>query len=110
MHVALYVFALFCGISTIRATTIMDRARVKDRSFMFSTISGLSLLATFGLVGLGFLVYSWWTPVVAIFAMLLLVGIVVTRATHALFYKAVPVTGLVTIAVCAYGWLEWAGA
>ena len=110
MHIALYVFALFCGISTVRATTIMDRARVKDRSVIFSTISGLSLLATFAIVGLGFLLYSWWTPIVAIFAMSLLVGIVVTRATHGLFYKAVPVTGLVTIAVCAYGWLKWAGA
>ena len=88
----------------------MDRARVKDRSFIFSAISGLSLLATFAIVGLGFLIYSWWVPIVAIFAMLLLVGIIVTRATHALFYKAVPVTGLVTIALCAHGWLKWAGA
>ncbi len=110
MHIALYAFALFCGISAVRATTIMDRARVKDRSVIFSIISGLSLLATFAIVGLGFLLYPWWTPIVAIFAMSLLVGIVVTRATHALFYKAVPVTGLVTIAVCAYGWLKWAGA
>jgi len=110
MQIAAYAFALFCGISTVRATTIMDRARVKDRSFTFSIISGLSLLATFALFGLGFLIYSWWIPIVAIFALSLLVGIVVTRATHAIFYRAVPVTGLVTIALCAYGWLKWAGA
>jgi CHASE2 domain-containing sensor protein len=110
MQVALYALALFCGIATVRATTIMDRARVKDRSFAFSIISGLSLLATFGLVGLGFLIYEWWIPIVATLAMSLLVGIVVIRATHGFFYRAVPVTGLVTIAICAYGWLKWAGA
>jgi len=110
MHVALYTFALFCGIATARATTIMDRARVRDRSFAFSIISGLSLLATFATVGLGFLLYPWWIPIVTSFAMLLLVGLIVTRATHAFFYKAVPVTGLVTIAICGYGWLKWTGA
>ena len=109
MDVALYAFALFCGISTARATAIMDRAGVRDRTVAFSIISGLSFLATFAIVGLGFLLYPWWTPVVAGFAMALLVGVVVTRATHAFFYKAVPITGLVTIALCAYGWLEWAG-
>jgi CHASE2 domain-containing sensor protein len=110
MHVALYTFALFCGISTARATSIMDRAGVRDRTAVFSIISGLSFLATFATVGLGFLLYSWWTPIVASMAMALLVGVVVTRATHAFFYKAVPITGLVTIAICAYGWLKWAGA
>ncbi len=109
MQVALYALALFCGISTARATTIMDRARVRDRSVAFSIISGLSLLATFALVGLGFLIYEWWIPIVATFAMSLLVGIIVIRATHGFFYRAVPVTGLVTIALCAYGWLKWAG-
>jgi CHASE2 domain-containing sensor protein len=110
MHVALYTFALFCGISTARATSIMDRAGVRDRSVAFSMISGLSFLATFATVGLGFLLYSWWTPIVASLAMALLVGLIVTRTTHAFFYKAVPVTGLVTIGLCTYGWLEWAGA
>ena len=108
MNIALYALALFCGIATIRATAIMDRARVKDRSFIFSTISGLSLPATFALVGLGFLIYPWWIPVVAAFASALLVGIVLTRATHGFFYGAVPVTGLVAIGVCCYGWLTWA--
>ena len=110
MPISLYALALFCGIATVRATTIMDRARVKDRSVAFSMISGLSLLATFATVGLGFLLYPWSIPIVATFAMLLLVGIVVTRATHSFFYKAVPVTGLVSIALCGYGWLKWAGA
>jgi len=109
MDVTLYTFALFCGISTARATSIMDRARVKDRSFIFSFISGLSFLATFATIGLGFLLYEWWIPVVATFAMALLVGLIVIRATHSFFYKAVPVTGLVTIALSAYGWLKWAG-
>lgn len=89
---------------------MMDRAGVKDRSVTFSIISGLSLLATFATVGLGFLIYAWWIPIVASFAMAILVGLIVTRATHAFFYKAVPVTGLVTIAVCAYGWLTWVRA
>src|SRR5262245_61894645 len=110
MQVATYTFALFCGIATLRATAIMDRAGVKDRSRIFSLVSGLSLPATFGLVALGFLIYVWWTPIVATFAMLFLVAFTVTRATHAFFYKAVPITGLVAIAICAYGWLKWAGA
>lgn len=109
MHVALYTFALFCGIATARATTIMDRARVKDPNAVFSLISGLSLLATFALIGLGFLIYVWWIPIVAGFAMALLVGVLVRSATHALFYKLVPVTGLLAIATCGYGWLKWAG-
>jgi hypothetical protein len=109
MDVALYTFALFCGISTARATTIMDKARVKDPSAVFSVISSLSLLATFALIGLGFLIFVWWIPIVAGFAMALLVGLVVRRATHAFFYRAAPVTGLLTIAICGYGWLKWAG-
>jgi hypothetical protein len=110
MHIALYTFALFCGISTARATTIMDKARVKDRSVVFSIISSLSLLATFATAGLGFLIYPWWIPVVAGVAMSLLVGLIVIRATHSFFYAVVPLTGLVTIAICCYGWLKWAGA
>ncbi|HZF15040.1 MAG TPA: hypothetical protein VE046_03760 [Steroidobacteraceae bacterium] len=110
MSVTLYAIALLCGIATVRATVIMDRARVKDRSRVFSVISGLTLLATFATVGLGFLIYPWWIPVVAGFAMAFLVGLIVIRATHAFFYKAVPVTGLVAIALCGYGWIMWAGA
>jgi hypothetical protein len=110
MSIGLYTFALFCGIATVRATVIMDRARVRDRSLVFSIISSLSLLATFATVGLGFLLYPWWVPLVAGFAMAFLVGLVVIRATHAYFYKAVPVTGMITIALCGYGWLKWAGA
>ena len=109
MDVALYTFALFCGIATARATAIMDRAGVKARSVAFSLISGLSFLATLATVGLGFLLYSWWTPIVASLAMALLVGLIVTRATHAFFYKAIPITGFVTIALCGYGWVQWAG-
>lgn len=108
MSIPLYAVALFCGIATVRATVIMDRAGVKDRSRAFSVISGVTLLATFATVGLGFLLYRWWVPVLASCAMAFLVGLVVIRATHALFYKAVPVTGLVAIALCGYGWLKWA--
>jgi CHASE2 domain-containing sensor protein len=110
VSISLYAFALFCGIATVRATVIMDRAGVKDRSRDFSLISSLTLLATLATVGLGFLLYPWWVPVLATFAMALLVGLVVLRATHAFFYKAVPVTGLVAIAICGYGWIKWAGA
>lgn len=110
MSVALYAFTLFCGIATVRATTIMDRARVRDPNKVFSLISGLSLLAWFALLGLGFLIYEWWIPVVAGFATALLAGFLVIRATHGFFHAAVPVTGLITIGVCAYGWLKWAGS
>jgi len=110
MPVTLYAIALFCGIATVRATVIMDQARVRDRSRVFSFISGLTLLATFATAGLGFLLYPWWVPVMAAFATALLAGLIVIRATHAFFYKAVPVTGLVAIALCGYGWIKWAGA
>jgi CHASE2 domain-containing sensor protein len=110
MSIGLYTFALFCGIATVRATAIMDRAGVKDRSRVLSIISSLSLLTTFATVGLGFLLYPWWVPVVAGFAMAFLVGLIVIRATHAFFYKAIPVTGIVSMALCGYGWLKWAGA
>ena len=110
MPVTLYAIALFCGIATVRATVIMDQARVRDRSRVFSVISSLTLLATFATVGLGFLLYPWWVPVMAAFATAFLAGLIVIRATHAFFYKAVPVTGLVAIALCGYGWIKWAGA
>jgi hypothetical protein len=110
MSIGLYTFALFCAIATVRATVIMDRAGVRDRSLVFSIISGLTLLATFATVGLGFLLYPWWVPVLATFAMAFLVGLIVIRATHAFFYKAVPVTGIIAIALCGYGWLKWTGA
>src|SRR5882672_1176528 len=110
MSVTLYAIALLCGIATVRATVIMDRARVRDRSRAFSVISGVTLLAIFATVGLGFLLYRWWVPVLATTAMAFLVGLVVIRATHAFFYRAVPVTGLVAIALCGYGWIKWAGA
>lgn len=109
MPITLYAIALFCGIATVRATVIMDEAGVKDRSRAFSVISSVALLATFATVGLGFLLYPWWVPVIAIFATAFLAGFLVIRATHAFFYKAVPVTGLVAIALCAYGWIKWAG-
>jgi CHASE2 domain-containing sensor protein len=88
----------------------MDQARVRDRSRVFSVISSLTLLATFATVGLGFLLYPWWVPVMAVIATAFLAGFIVIRATHAFFYKAVPVTGLVAIALCGYGWIKWAGA
>jgi hypothetical protein len=110
MSITLFAVALFCGIATVRATMIMDRAGVKDRSRAISVISGVTLLAIFATVGLGFLLYRWWIPVLATFAMAFLVGLIVIRATLGLFYKAVPVTGLVAIALCGYGWIKWAGA
>ena len=110
MSITLYAIALFCGIATVRATVIMDRAGVRDRSRAFSLISGLTLLATLATVGLGFLLYPWWVPVLATVAMAFLVGLVVLRATHAFFYKAAPVTGLLAIAICGYGWIKWAAA
>src|SRR6267142_4051493 len=109
LSITLYAVALFCGIAPVRATVIMDRAGVKDRSRAFSVISGVTLLAIFATVGLGFLLYRWWVPVIATVAMAFLVGLIVIRATHALFYKAVPVTGLVAIALCGYGWIKWGG-
>jgi len=110
MSVTLYAIALFCGIATVRATVIMDQAGVRDRSRVFSVISSVTLLAIFATVGLGFLLYPWWIPVLATVAMAFLAGLLVLRATHAFFYKAAPVTGLVAIALCAYGWIKWAGA
>jgi CHASE2 domain-containing sensor protein len=110
MSISLYAVALFCGIATVRTMAIMDRAAARDRSRSISVIGGLTLLATFATVGLGFLLYPWWVPVLTAFAMALVVGLIVIRATHTFFYKAVPVTGLVAIALCAYGWIKWAEA
>src|ERR1700740_85068 len=109
MSSTLYAVALFCGIATVRATVIMDRAGVRDRSRLFSAISSVTLLAIFATVGLGFLLSPWWVPAVTTVAMAFLAGLVVIRATHAFFYKAAPLTGLVAIALCAYGWIKWAG-
>jgi predicted PurR-regulated permease PerM len=109
MDVPLYSLALFCGIATVRATTIMDNARVRDRSAVFSLISGLALLAWFALLGLGFLIYDWWIPVVAGFATAFAAAFLVLRATHGFFYRIAPVMGLLAIAVCVYGWLKWSG-
>ena len=110
MSITLYALALFSGIATVRTTVMMDRAGGSDRSRAFSVISSLTLLATFATVGLGFLLYPWWIPVMSVFAMAFLAGLIVIRATHAYFYKVVPVTGLVAISLCGYGWIKWAGA
>jgi hypothetical protein len=88
MDVPLYSLALFCGIATVRATTIMDNARVRDRSAVFSLISGLALLG---------------------FATAFAAAFLVLRATHGFFYRIAPVMGLIAIAVCVYGWLKWSG-
>src|SRR5258705_1503705 len=108
MSITLYAVALFCGIATVRATVIMDQAGVRDRSRAFSAISGVSLLAIFATVGLGFLLYPWWVPVLTTVAMAFLAGLVVIPATHGFFYKAAPLTGLFSIALCAYLWIKCA--
>ena len=108
MHFVLYALGLFLGIVTARAATLMARVGVEPTTLGPSIVSGLAVVATFGLVALGFVLYAWWVPVVSFVGISLVIAFVVTRRTLGFFHLAQPVTGLATIAICAYGWYAWA--
>jgi len=108
MSVTLYEIALLCGIATVRATVIMIEHSVKDRS-RSSRSSAADIAGYLLRLSAWFLIYPWWIPVVAGFAMAFLVGLIVIRATHAFFYKAVPVTASLRLRFAATVDM-WAGA
>jgi hypothetical protein len=103
MNIAIYLFALFLGITTARSGTIAARGNVQPPNLAYVLISFAANTATFGLIALGFFFFSWWVPIVSFIGISFLVGVVVTRSSWVIFWKILPITGLLTLWLCLYG-------
>ena len=110
MHIAIYVVTLFLGMATSRSATVMARGGVQPTNVITSFVGFASMLATFGAIILGFVLYAWWVPVACFLAISVLLAFLITRTTLGFFHVAEPVTGMATVALCSYGWYTWASA
>jgi hypothetical protein len=99
---------LLLGITTARAGTIAARGHIRDPIAVFTLIHFAAMASTFALLAWGFVVLPWYWPIVAFVGLSLIVGVIVLRPTWLFFYKAIPLTGLLTVAAAIYCWYSWA--
>lgn len=88
----------------------MARGGVQPTNLVISLIGFFSMVATFGVIILGFFIYAWWVPIICFLAISVLLAFLITHSTLGFFHLSEPVTGVATIALCAYGWYAWASA
>jgi hypothetical protein len=110
MHIASYLAALFIGMATSRSATLMARGGVQPTNLAASLVGFLAMIATCGLIVLGFFLYSWWVPIVCFLGISIALAFLITRSTLRFFHVAEPVMGIATVLLCGYGWYAWASA
>jgi hypothetical protein len=106
MNVALVLSGIFFGILTARAETIAARGGIEQVNLALISISFGSMISTFAIIIWGFINLKWWIPLAGFVVISLFVGVIVGRSTWPLFYKAIPITGLITIVVTGYAWFS----
>ncbi len=107
MHIAFYIVALLLGLTTTRTATVMARGGVEPTHIAAAILGFAAMASTFGILALGFVLYSWWVPIACCVGLSLVVGAIVSRDRLAFFHSINPVLGICTIALCVYGWWAW---
>jgi hypothetical protein len=102
-----FAVGLLFGITTARAGTIAARGQIRDPNAVFTVIHFVAMASTFALLAWGFVVLPWYWPIAAFIGISLVVGVIVLRPTWLFFYRAIPFTGLVTVAAATYCWYAW---
>jgi type II secretory pathway component PulF len=102
-----YLVALLAGMIASRTSTVMMRGGYEETNTFRSFVGLLSMIATFGLISLGFVLFEWWVPIVAFIGISILMDFLVTRQTLGAFCVAIPIFGIISTAGCAYGWYAW---
>jgi hypothetical protein len=108
MHVSIYVLALALGITNSRVATVMSRGGEEPTTLPGAMLGFVAMACTFGLLALGFFLYSWWVPIAAFVVIGLTLAFIVTRTTLAFFHLINPGLAVATIVLCGYGWWSWA--
>tara|TARA_Y100000782_G_scaffold112480_1_gene142790 strand:- start:894 stop:1214 length:321 start_codon:yes stop_codon:yes gene_type:complete len=106
MSVALLLSGIFFGILTARAGTIAARGNIEPTHPAVIFINFGSMISTFAIIVWGFLNLQWWIPLAGFIVISLFVGVIVGRSTWPVFYQAIPITGVITIAVTGYAWFS----
>ena len=105
MKLALLLSGIFLGVLTSYSITVAARGGIEDRNPVTIIIGFISMISLFAIVIWGFFEFSWWVPIVSFIGLSLVVGPMVGRQSWAVFYKASPFTGLLTIGLTIAAWL-----
>lgn len=104
MEAYLLLSGVFFGVLTARAETIANRGGIEQTNSTVIFINFASMISTFAIMIWGFVNLHWWIPLVGFIVISTLVGVIVDRSTWLIFYRAIPLTGLMTIAINGYAW------
>jgi hypothetical protein len=106
MSVALLLSGIFFGALTARAGTIATRGNIEPANHAMIFINFGSMISTLAIVVWGFINLQWWITLTGFVVISLFVGVIVGRSSWPMFYQAMPITGVLTIAITGYVWLS----
>lgn len=102
----IFLAGLLFAITTARAAAIGVKGGIQNLNPVLIVIDFFGIVAAIALIVWGFINLSWYWPIVAFVVISLLVGVIVRRSTWPYFYRAMPVTSILTVAAAVYCWAE----
>ena len=99
MDIALLLSGILFGVLTIRAMVIVDKDLIGPTSAMVLCINSGAIMSTFGIIIWGFINLNWWATLAGLMAVYVLVEFIVCKTDRVLFYRSIPITGIITIAI-----------
>ena len=104
-----FIVALFFGILNAQLYKMLDRMGVEPRSSLPIMVRLLSVIASFSIIIWGFILLSWWIPIVSFISVSLVNGSFIASVNRnpekaGEFYLLAPVFALANIGITAYAW------
>lgn len=96
---------MFFGVLTLHASVNASRNGVKHTNRAVALIHLASTISMYAITVWGFINLTWWIPLVGFVVIYQALRLVVRSSNWALFYKAIPVTGGLTVAITSGAWL-----
>jgi hypothetical protein len=99
---------MFFGTLTLHASEHAKKSGVNHTKMTVTLIHLGSIISMYAITIWGFINLTWWITLVGFIAIYQSLRLVVRSSNWILFYRAIPLTGGLTIAITCGAWVFWA--
>ena len=107
MDIIILCVGMIFGIVTLHASINASKNGVEHTNKSSALIHLGSTLSMYALALWGFINIIWWIPLVAFVGLYQALRLVVRGSNWEQFYRAIPITGGLTIVITSCAWLKW---
>ena len=107
MDILILCAGMFFGAVTLHASIKASKNGVEHTNKSNALIHLGSTLSMYALALWGFINLIWWVPLVVFVAIFQALRLIVRSSNWEQFYRAIPITGGLTIVITSGAWLKW---